>query len=230
MDRLKSILIYLIFSCPFVLIAADHSNFYSLYDYKNYRQCEALQNTINFDSIDYKLLNAAVFFRTNEIRVSHGKTALDFHSALEAAAQLHAGDMIKGNFFAHENTQRKDRKEPADRYRLSGIENPMPAENIANSFAIKYKANTAVYVIDQKEALYTYELNGKAIERHTFLSFAESVVQQWMNSAGHRDNILRETAVELGCACVFYREKEGSMPKFMCVQNFQLYQPVVLRK
>ena len=26
------------------------------------------------------------------------------------------------------------------------------------------------------------------------------------------------------------REKEGSMPKFMCVQNFQLYQPVVLRK
>ena len=51
----------------------------------------------------------------------------------------------------------------------------MPAENIANSFAIKYKANTAVYVIDQKEALYTYELNGKAIERHTYLSFAESV-------------------------------------------------------
>jgi uncharacterized protein YkwD len=203
---------------------------YKQYDYQNYRKCADLQNLIDFGSINYDLLNAAVFFRTNEIRVSHGKTALDFHSALEAAAQLHAGDMIKGNFFAHENTQRKDRKEPADRYRLSGIENPMPAENIANSFAIKYKANTSVYVIDQKEALYTYELNGKAIEHHTYLSFAESVVQQWMNSAGHRDNILRETAVELGCACVFYREKEGSMPKFMCVQNFQLYQPVVLRK
>jgi uncharacterized protein YkwD len=229
MDRLKSILVYLIFSCPFVLINAT-GDVYKQYDYQNYRKCADLQNVIDFGSINYDLLNAAVFFRTNEIRVSHGKTALDFHSALEAAAQLHAGDMIKGNFFAHENTQRKDRKEPADRYRLSGIENPMPAENIANSFAIKYKANTSVYVIDQKEALYTYELNGKAIEHHTYLSFAESVVQQWMNSAGHRDNILRETAVELGCACVFYREKEGSMPKFMCVQNFQLYQPVVLRK
>lgn len=230
MDRLKSILIYLIFSCPFVLIAADHSNFYSLYDYKNYRQCEALQNTINFDSIDYKLLNAAVFFRTNEVRVSQGKSSLNYQHALEMAAKLHAADMLSDHFFAHINPLKKDRKEPADRYRLSNIENPMPAENIANSFAIKYKANTAVYVIDQKEALYTYELNGKAIERHTYLSFAESVVEQWMNSAGHRANILRETAVELGCACVFYREKEGSMPKFMCVQNFQLYQPVVLRK
>lgn len=229
MDRLKSILVYLIFSCPFVLINAT-GDVYKQYDYQNYRKCADLQNVIDFGSINYDLLNAAVFFRTNEIRVSHGKTALDFHPALEAAAQLHADDMIKGDFFAHENPRRKDRKEPADRFRLSGIENPMPAENIANSFAIKYKANTAVYVIDQKEALYTYELNGKAIERHTYLSFAESVVEQWMNSAGHRANILRDTAKELGCACVFYRDKVAEMPKFMCVQNFQLYEPVVLRK
>ena len=229
MDRLKSILVYLIFSCPFVLINAT-GDVYKQYDYQNYRKCADLQNLIDFGSINYDLLNAAVFFRTNEIRVSHGKSSLNYQHALEMAAKLHAADMLSDHYFAHINPLKKDRKEPADRYRLSNIENPMPAENIANSFAIKYKANTSVYVIDQKEALYTYELNGKAIERHTYLSFAESVVEQWMNSAGHRANILRETAVELGCACVFYREKEGSMPKFMCVQNFQLYQPVVLRK
>ena len=106
MDRLKSILVYLIFSCPFVLINAT-GDVYKQYDYQNYRKCADLQNLIDFGSINYDLLNAAVFFRTNEIRVSHGKTALDFHPALEAAAQMHADDMINGNFFCTRKSTEK---------------------------------------------------------------------------------------------------------------------------
>ena len=228
MDRLKSILFYLIFVCPFNLLAVD-SNLYNELNDTNYRQNLGFQKNIDFKNINFDLLNAAVFFRTNEIRVKHGKNPLNFHPALLNAAQMHASDMVAHNFISHTNHFSKDRKEPTDRYVLCNIENPLPAENIANSFAIRYKANTPVYVIDSSLFLFSYEPEGNTIEHHSYLSFADALVELWMISDGHRSNILRDTAVELGCACVFYVDKVGSMPKFMCVQNFQLYRPVVLK-
>ncbi|MBN2766634.1 MAG: CAP domain-containing protein [Paludibacteraceae bacterium] len=229
MDRLKSILLYLIFSCPFVVFA-NGTDIYSGYSHSNYRSILGVNMEVDFESPNYKLLNALVFFRTNEIRVEKGLHALKHHERLEQAAGMHASDMLKGDFFAHDNPLQQERKTPSDRYRLCGISNPYAAENIANNFAIKYKANTAVYVLDEEKGLFSYEPDGEAIARHSYLSFAESVVEKWMGSKGHRENILRSTALELGCGCLFYRDKNGSMPKFMCVQNFQLYEAVVVKK
>lgn len=227
MDRLKSIFLYLIFSCPFLLMAAENS-IYKNYSHLNYRKTQEFQNIIDLKNINYQILNASIFFRTNEIRVKYGLNVLAYHKSLELSASMHARDMCSGGFFSHINPTKSDRKNPSDRFRLCGITNPMAAENIANSFAIKYKSNSKVYIIDKEAMLYSYSPEGKPIEPHSYISFADRLLEQWLNSKGHRENILRATAIELGCAAVFFRENELAIPKFMCVQNFQLYESVVL--
>jgi uncharacterized protein YkwD len=54
---------------------------------------------------------------------------------------------------------------------------------------------------------------------HTYLSFAEALVESWMQSPGHRKNILHKEQEYLGCACELAR-KTNAMETFYCAQVF----------
>lgn len=114
--------------------------------------------------------------------------------------------------------------------RLAGITNPYAAENIATPFAILYEEGEVIYPLDDKDNYFSYTPNGRAIPNHTYISLAEYVVDLWMNSEGHRKNILNPDALQLGCGTFFYRERGANIPKFMAVQNFQLYEAIIEEK
>jgi uncharacterized protein YkwD len=205
---------------------------YETTTHKNFRHNQLFSQTIAFDQIDYPLLHAAIFFVTNETRVKNDRKPLAFAIELERAAYHHSKRMVEQDFFGHENPHDKKRKTTEQRARLAGIKNPFLAENIALHFGIRYVANTPVYPVDPLNGTFSYESdNDPLIPAHTYLSFAEALVKQWMDSPGHRQNILNPRALQLGCGVYFYRDRTFyNMPKFKATQNFQLYREIVSGK
>ena len=83
-------------------------NYYSDLSLKNFRKEPLFQEEINFDSIDYPRLHAAIFFVTNEERVKKNLSFLEYAPELEKAAIIHSKEMNEHSFFSHFN--HKDRK------------------------------------------------------------------------------------------------------------------------
>ncbi|MBN1524679.1 MAG: CAP domain-containing protein [Spirochaetales bacterium] len=200
---------------------------YARVSLSNFRKEPLFLETINFTSIDYPRLHASIFYATNEIRVSHKLKELGYNANLEIAAYNHSKRMVEKNFFSHQDSTDRTRYNPGDRAKLAGVTNPSIAENIAETFAIQYKAGTSVYPLSTPGE-FSYTNRGKPIPPHTYLSFADEVLTMWMNSSGHRANILSTNGLELGCGAYFYQDKSFyQMAKFKATQNFQWYKKVI---
>ena len=185
------------------LIPWDKYGQYSVSQFKKYGPAN---KPINFENIDFPLLNAAVFYETNRMRLKYGKKPYSHSTALERAAFMHTLDMAAGNFFSHQNPRNPEKREPSDRSALFG--GGVSGENIATTFGIKYKAGTSVSSIS-------------SIPPHTYNSFAEALVDSWMHSSGHRANILDEYGAGykyLGCGA--YPVPNDGWHKFYATQNF----------
>ena len=105
---------------------------------------------------------------------------------------------------------------------------PKIAENIATNFGITYRAGTSVYPRDRVNGTFSYTPSGAIIPNHTYLSLADALVTQWMNSPGHRANILSTNAFQLGCGLYFYHDSSFyNMMKIKATQNFQWFYTIV---
>ena len=112
-----------------------------------------------------------------------------------------------------------------ERARLAGMSQPaFIAENVASAFGRRYRSGEKFYVREENgRKIYSYEPNGPPIAMHTYLSFARALVDSWMDSPGHRRNILAKDATYLGCSCLPGRD-QTSMETFYCAQVF--YRPL----
>lgn len=222
----------------FILIAVSYSIYsenwkiddYKKFDEKTFRKNKSFNEKINFDNIDYPRLSACIFYATNEQRVKYNLSRVEFNIYLEKSASLHSKNMVENNFFSHNDSTNPKYATHKDRAFSAGIANPMIAENIAESFGIQYRAGANVFPVNMEKGDFSYTYNGSIIPNHTYLSFADQVIDQWMNSSGHRANILSYNALELGCGAYFYRDKKFyNMAKFTVTQNFQLYEKVKVK-
>lgn len=192
---------------------------------ENFRTLPELNRSISFTAPDYRAIHAAIFFVTNEVRRKNNLEALEYSRQLETSSFFHAKHMVDGGFFSHANPRDNARKDPEARARLAGIANPHIAENIAISFAIRYKAGEGIY--PRENGGFSYTPKGEIIPPHTALTFAEAVVEQWMKSPGHRANILSPKARALGAGVYLYQDTASmNMRKLKAVQNFQWFDPV----
>jgi uncharacterized protein YkwD len=204
---------------------SNNKDYYSELNLKNFRKEQLFHEQLSFDSIDFTRLHAALFFITNEERAKKRLSFLEYVPELEKASQMHSRDMYENNFFSHYNPSVEKKKTPNDRAVLAGILNPYIAENIATSHGLKYKSGEKVFV--RGSGQFSYTMEGELIPPHTYMSLAETIVDSWMNSRGHRKNILSDDALQLGCGTYFYRDKSfNNMPTFNATQNFQLYKKI----
>lgn len=139
---------------------------------ENFRDEAVFNQKLKVAQIDYALMNACIFYLSNEQRIAAGLTPLSYAAELEIAAWHHSKQMLELDFFEHRNTKNPDRFSTEQRARLAGIQNPSIAENIA--------------------------FQGGGLGKGSYLEVAEIFVKQWMNSPGHRSNILCEKAVQMG--------------------------------
>mgnify|MGYP001157879121 CR=1 FL=1 len=168
--------------------------------------------------VDYQLLAAALFQETNLRRRENRLPLLRRDPRLDAAARMHATDMARDDYLSHTNPHRRDRRTPGDRAHLAGFQFRFLAENVATHFAIQYESGRTVYQIPTGTG-YSYRPDGPPIPRHTYRSFAATLLDQWMDSPGHRRNILSVEPALFGADCRLKPAKVG-LDKFYCVQLF----------
>lgn len=181
-------------------------NGYASYNVESFKAHAPANKQIDFNNIDYGLLQAAVFYETNQMRQIRGKSPLLHSDGLERSAMMHAMDMAERDFFSHDNPYDAKKARFTDRTAMFSAKGA--AENIATTFGIQYKAGTSVSSIS-------------SIPPHTYNSFAVALVDGWMNSSGHKANILDERNSGykyLGCGV--YPIPGDSWKKFYAVQNF----------
>lgn len=229
MKLLVTFLVNFILASCFQSVAQEKWSYsdYNEYSHKTFRKNVLFTEKIDFDNIDYPRAHAAIFFVTNEIREQRNLPIFEFNINLEITAWNHSKAMVEKNFFAHINPKDKNRRDPNDRAKIAGITNPYLAENVAETPALQYKSGDQVYILDKENGIFSYEDGGKPITEHTYLSFAEMVVDQWMHSKPHKKNILAKEGLELGCGVYLFRDKRFyNMPTFKSTQNFQWYEKV----
>lgn len=172
---------------------------------------------LDFKKIDYPLLNAAIFFEISRVRVAHGKSPVLHSKALEKAAISHSRNMVEKAFFGHTNPYDSNRRTPLQRMEAFGVMGKITAENIALAFGIRYKGGSPVIPPTRKDEPFRDFRTGEVIRHHTYNSLAEAVVDEWMQSAGHRANILDERLKSAGTGLSHFEDR-----KFYYMHTFKV--------
>lgn len=196
--------------------AADLHRDYTFESFADHPDASA---PISFEEIDYELLAAAVFHETNRRRAAHDLPILSYRRELVEAAAIQAQGMKRTGTVSHQHPD-EELKTLADRVEQVGLRPAFSAENVAMTFGIRYEAGRPVVPREENDAtLFSYEPGGEPIEPHTYLSYAEALLEKWMDSPGHRRNILHDEPEELGAANV-HATSELGMDVFYSVQVF----------
>ncbi|WCL48760.1 CAP domain-containing protein [Leptospira sp. GIMC2001] len=197
------------------------SNKYKKYNSDDFRKFSPFNDKIDFKKIDYPLLHAAVFFETNKRRVEMDLPDFEYSQALEQVSVEHSRDMVRLDFSSH-NSPVPGRETPKKRMEAYGITNAYTAENINIGYGVAYEGGRPVFTPDQnKGGYFSYDLNGVPLPAQTYLSLARSVVDSWMNSPGHRRNILNTNLKYLGVGSAYFKDsKFYNMDKFKFTQSF----------
>ncbi len=157
---------------------------------------------IVFQNIDYELLSAALFFESNLQRTRNGKEAFLHSPALREAAFGHAKDMAEKDFHSHVNPDDPKKRTLVQRLDLVGIRRCAMSENVAFVPGRKYPITKTTASGGE------VEVDPENVPRaHTYLSFARQVVDNWMESPGHRKNLLSDQMRYLGCGAYYYRKE-----------------------
>ncbi len=135
---------------------------------------------------------------------------------------LQSEQMVKFHFFDHVNNKNPKLKTLKDRLESVGGNGKYLAagENISEYFLLNYKPTEYYRVAkaDNKQVYFNTKTN-KQIKPHTYLSFGEAIVADWMTSPGHRANILDDRFTHLGCGSL-YSTKPNEFPKAKATQVF----------
>lgn len=167
------------------------STYYTKYSGKEFLALEALNQSIDFENPDMELLNAAVFHLTNNERQKRKLKPLQYSPALRNAAQFHSEQMRDLKFYSHTNKKNEAFATHRDRIRYFGGKLAYTGENIYMLPAVKIRYNYE-YVCFVRKSEY-------AATSLTYLELSRQLVKGWMNSPGHRANILNKNFKYLGC-------------------------------
>jgi uncharacterized protein YkwD len=141
-------------------------------------------------------------------RRAHDLRPIQFDDELREIARYHSKDMAENQYFAHESP---DGETMADRYdkfgydcrvSVNGTHSMTGAENIAYTYAFTDVTGP----------------NGETLHHDNESDIAEGLVNQWMNSTGHRENILKPYWENEGIG-VYIIEIDGET-RVYATQNF----------
>lgn len=176
-----------------------------------------LTDTIDAARLDQPLLARAIFDETNRVRVELGRKPFAREQKLDEAADTQANIGALFRPPSHTNPFPLIAT-PEDRVRFAGLDPLRVSENIALLSIYDVPRNTTVYWLKNDSTLRDSRTGGP-VRLHTYASFAKAIVSEWMNSPGHRANIVDERLRYLGCAVRASKSKDD-MDMIFAVQAF----------
>lgn len=182
---------------------------------------EDIQEAIDPRHFKSGLLAAAIFHRTNAVRLERNLPTLRYNRKVADAAQKHAEAMARGKNLSHRAPGKETTLSPYARLEKEGLQPQYSAENIAFNFVLRYEGSKPVFVREARDGriVYSYEPQGKALEPQTYAGFARAIVQQWIDSPPHRKTLFSRKPTQLGVGCAL-SSSAGELDKIYCDQHF----------
>lgn len=169
----------------------------------------ALDQAINPQEFDEAELAELTFDLTNRERRKAGLPAFRKNVTLFASAREHSVDMAQRGYFSHKSKGFFNRTNPMDRVEQAGMSAMRVAENIA--MVPTYTGQTIM----------RYPGYSSQVVKTNYSSYrqvAETAVKEWMNSPGHRANILSPQLSSLGIGVAV--GMKDNVPFVYFTQNF----------
>jgi uncharacterized protein YkwD len=176
-------------------------------------------HTIDPENINTQVLNQAILRETNKIRRSFDLDTLLPDGHLDSAASIHAHYLSTNKKLVHVNSQNNSLKTPGKRISSTGVEMSAVAENLARMSIYRLGKNGRFFVDENGDAI---DENGNPLTTLTYLEMAEKLSQGWLNSEGHRENLLGPYT-HVGLAERKMRIGNEILTELVFVQNFGKY-------
>lgn len=171
---------------------------------------ELAAEPLGWDTFEADRLAAALFSETNRVRQEQGLRRLRSDRRLTEAADLQAGTNALLGAVSHDNPL-AGRQRVQDRVRLTGVVALAVSENVASVPARDLRPGQGVRLRVEPGGA-KVPLDGASGEEVPWLSYAEvarRLVEQWMESPGHRANLLQRDATHLACGAALARHPLG---------------------
>lgn len=200
-------------------------DYYTQFNWETFEQWESVNQKIDAANVDYSLLQAAIFYYTNQYRSSRKLKPVAYQPALGSAAICHAKDMGEKGFYDHVNKYDRSMRTAMDRAKRFGFLGSI-GENLALEFLLDYKPESKYwYELTSSGFRYYYGDSGTNkgyVPAHTYLSLGKSIVKAWINSPGHRSNLLHKDFKYLGVGVYLEPKSQGNknIPRIYATQVF----------
>lgn len=180
------------------------------------RVAKAERTYLPTSRIDQKLFSRAVLAEVNWHRCRNGLAPLADKGGLAKVAATHSQWMAKARKLDHKSGVR-GQQTLGPRLKAAGVKFRKGAENIGYAFRYGIDRNGGYRRADLAQCNFTGH-DGQQIPAHTYASFANWIVHLWMNSPGHRKNILTPQ-FKLHGSGVAFDAKEAKCGKFYATQS-----------
>lgn len=193
--------LFLILIIPNILLAQRDSLFYKM-SAIDFMKLPQVNMSIDAKNPNNSLLDAALFHLTNEQRIKFNLPKFVYSYSLHKATIDHSEAMINLDFYNHENPYNPATRKMIDRIFLYTREFREMAENIAQQDILGGNEDKYCFEIPKngQDFVFINCQTKKPLSLRTYAEVARSVVNGWMNSPHHRENILNPRLKALGCS------------------------------
>jgi uncharacterized protein YkwD len=193
--------LFLFLLLPKILFAQKDSLLYKMSS-ADFMKLPEVNKPIDARNPNNALIDAALFHLTNEQRVIHNLPKFKYSYSLHKATNEHSEAMINQDFYNHENPYSPANRKMTDRIFLYTWEFKEMAENIAQHDVLGGNDEKYCFEIPRSSQDYVYLSceTKKPLPMRTYAELAHSVVNGWMNSPHHRENILNPRLKSLACS------------------------------
>lgn len=162
---------------------------------------QASRTAVPTTGIDQALLDAAVRTEVNFHRCRAGLPALgNAGTGLHKQSNIHSQWMAKTHNLSHKSTV-SGSNTLQNRIRSAGIKVRTGAENIG--MVNRFQIDNRRFRIINASACQFATGDGTPLPAHSYASLARLIVDLWMNSPGHRANILNRKVSHVSTAVAF---------------------------
>jgi len=156
--------------------------------------------SLSAQTVNTTALEQKIHAEVNEERTKRGLDSLDWDDELRAVAAYHSENMVKTGYVAHTSPSDETVEDRYERFNIDCTGKFSSGENIAKTLA-EGRVQMPTEVVN-------YEYNESRI--------AQGVVAGWLNSPGHKENLLRSAWSAEGIG-VAYNEENKTV---FVTQNF----------
>jgi uncharacterized protein YkwD len=177
----------------------------------------AASTVVQPDRINQKLLDDAVRVEVNYHRCRAGLSPLKSAGpSMAKQARMHSRWMAKSQQLTHRSTV-PGAATLKQRVKAAGVSFKTGSENIG--MVHRYQIDNRRFKILSSNECKFASYEGEALPAHSYASLARHAVELWMNSPGHRKNILDRRVSKVSTAVAF-DPKAQYCGRFWLTQNF----------